>query len=68
MPDEHQEVTKLDQQVGSICLLTVGELLRKPIEISDCQMHRIDKPTIYNALWKGCPAGYLPYRRKELIG
>jgi hypothetical protein len=31
-------------------------------------MQRIDKPTIYDALWNACPEGYLPYRRKGLIG
>jgi hypothetical protein len=31
-------------------------------------MQRIDKPTIYSALWNAYPAGYLPYRRKGFIG
>jgi hypothetical protein len=39
--------------------------------MSDSEMQRIDQPTIYS-LWSAflsaCPAGYLPYRRKEFIG
>jgi hypothetical protein len=39
--------------------------------MSDCEMQRIDKPTIYNAFWNAYLAGYLPYRmyrRKGPIG
>jgi hypothetical protein len=49
------------------CLLTVGELVRSPIKMSDCEMQRINKPTIYNAFWTTYYAGYLPSRRKDSL-
>jgi hypothetical protein len=38
------------------------------MKLSDCEMQRIDKTTIYSAFWNAYHAGYLPSRRKGLIG
>jgi hypothetical protein len=35
MPDGQQEVAKLDWQLNSTCLLTLGELVRGPMKMSD---------------------------------
>jgi hypothetical protein len=61
-------------QLDFTFILTIGELVRNSMKISDCEMQRIDKPTIYtlySAFWNGYPAGYLlysMYRRKRFIG
>jgi hypothetical protein len=36
--------------------------------MSDYEMQRIDKTTIYSAFWNAHPAGYLPYRRYRRKG
>jgi hypothetical protein len=68
MPDGQQEVAKLDRQLDLTCLRTVREHMWNLMKISDCEMQRISKPTIYCAFWNASYAGYLPYRRKGFIG
>jgi hypothetical protein len=36
--------------------------------MSDCEMQRIDKPTIYSAFWNSYPAGDLPGESTEEKG
>jgi hypothetical protein len=44
--------------------LPVGDVVKNTMKISDCEMPRIDKPSICSAFWNAYLAGYFPYRRK----
>jgi hypothetical protein len=65
MPDERQEIAKLDRQLDSTRLVLPSDYRR--CLMSDCEMSRIDKPTISSAFWNAYPAGYLQSRRKGFI-
>jgi hypothetical protein len=51
----------------SSCLLTVGEFETNPMKITDYEMQRIDKRTIYSAFWNAYSASYLPYKGKGSV-